>query len=197
MTAATSEDSASVPLGPYTMSTSTKLGSTTQDNDPGSRIHGIVMCVTFVIVLPIGALLLRVWNVKAHIIFQLIGWILFCMAFAGGIVASKKYNKSKNFTSSHQILGILLLIALLSQWVLGWLNHRTYKKTGHGTIMGKIHHFLGPGVIFVGWINGAVGFRFAGMTIASIFPLKSTAANMYPHQANASSPSLTPSLSSS
>lgn len=163
MTATTSEDSASVPLGPYTMSSSTTLVNATQNSDPGARIHGIVMCVTFVIILPLGALLLRVWNVKAHIVVQFIGWVLFCMAFAGGAVASTKYNKSKKFASGHQVLGILLLIALFTQWVLGWLHHRKFKKEGRGTIMGKIHLYLGPATIFFGWINGGLGFRFAGM----------------------------------
>lgn len=172
MTAATSEDSAAVPLGPYTMSSSTTVVRITENSDPGARIHGVVMCVTFVIILPLGALLLRVWNVKAHIVVQLIGWILFCMAFAGGAVASKKYNKSKNFASGHQVLGILLLIALFTQWVLGWVHHRTFKREGRGTIMGKIHLYLGPATIFFGWINGGLGFRFAGI-MPSPFPLSS------------------------
>lgn len=167
MTQTTSDTSAAVPLGPYTMSSSTTLGGVSQDRDPGSRIHGVVMSVVFIFILPIGALLVRVWHVKAHIVLQLIGWILFCMAFGGGVVASKKYNKSKNFASGHQILGILLLIALLSQWVLGWMNHRTFKKTGHSTIMGKIHLYLGPAIILFGWINGALGFVFAGTSFPS------------------------------
>lgn len=188
MKASTSKSSASVPLGPYSMSSSTTLGDVSEDHDPGSRIHGVVMCVVFVIIFPVGALLLRVWNVRAHLIIQLIGWVLFCMAFAGGIVASKKYNKSRNFASGHQVLGILLFIALLSQWVLGWMNHRTFQKMGHGTIMGKIHLYLGPVVIFLGWINGAIGFRFASKTSHRTFLMARTDTILFQTNPSSQSP---------
>lgn len=164
MTAATSPSGGSIPAGPYELSHASKATDTTFDNDPAPHIHGLVMSIVFILVLPLGSLLLRVWNkVKGHIITQCLGLVLFCMAFAGGCVVSQQYNKSKNFNSAHQIIGILLLLALFTQLGLGVTHHRIYKKEQRKTTMGKVHLYLGPAIIFFGLVNGFVGFNFGGM----------------------------------
>jgi hypothetical protein len=163
MTAATVSSGGSVPVGPYTQKDASVATNTHYDNDPAPHIHGLVMSIVFIILLPLGSLLLRVWRkVKGHIIAQCIALVLFCMAFAGGCVVSMEYNKSKNFNSAHQVIGIIILIALFTQLGLGITHHRIYKKEQRKTIMGKIHLFLGPAIIFFGIVNGAVGFAFAG-----------------------------------
>lgn len=163
MPAATVQYGGSVPPGPYTIRYGASSATDTQQtNEPGPRIHGLIMCIVFVLLFPFGSLILRVWNkVKAHAIVQVIATILFCMAFAAGIVVSSKYNRSKHFNSAHQVIGILLLIAILSQLVLGILHHRVYKKEQRKTIRGWIHLYLGPAIIFFGLINGGLGFAFA------------------------------------
>lgn len=172
MTAATVSSGGSVPQGPYVQENASGATDTEYDHDPASRIHGLVMCVVFVLLLPLGSLLLRVWNkVKGHIIVQCIALVLFCMAFAGGCVVSQQYNKSKNFNSAHQAIGIILLLALFSQLTLGILHHRIYKREQRKTTMGKIHRYLGPAIILFGLINGAVGFAFAGKFTTSALSL--------------------------
>ncbi len=162
-TAALSDSGGAVPLGPYQNKDASAATGTTMDNDPAPRIHGIVMSVVFILAFPLGAVLLRVWNkVKAHIAIQVIGLVLFCMAFAGGSVVSMQYNRSKHFNSAHQVIGILLLIALFAQLGLGAYNHSIYKRTQQKTIFGKIHTYLGPISMLVGIINGYLGFRLAG-----------------------------------
>ena len=121
MTVATSSSGGSVPQGPFIKSShaSTAL-ATKSTTDLGSRIHGLVMCIVFVLLLPLGSLILRVWNkVNAHAGVQVVGLVLFCVAFAGGCIAAKKFNKSKHFDSTHQVVGILILLALFSQLALG------------------------------------------------------------------------------
>ena len=163
MMAATSTSGGAVPVGPYELKDASKAMDTTFDNDPAPHIHGLVMSIVFVLLLPLGSLILRVWNkVKGHIIVQCIALVLFCMAFAGGSVVSQLYNKSKNFNSAHQIIGILILMALFTQLVLGILHHRIYKKEQRKTTMGRIHLYLGPAIIFFGLVNGGIGFSFAG-----------------------------------
>jgi hypothetical protein len=163
LTAATSEDDGVIPAGPYVRKDASDATDTEMDNDPAPRIHGLVMGFVFVIAYPLGALLLRVWNMlKAHIFVQVLGLVLFCMAFAGGCVVSGQYIRSKNFDSAHQVLGILLLIALFAQLALGFVHHAKFKKTQQKTIFGKIHLYLGPISIAIGIINGFLGFRLAG-----------------------------------
>ena len=173
MTQATSSNGGAVPVGPYDSSSAAASEATEAeyDSDPAPHIHGLVMCIVFVLLLPAGALLLRVWNkVKGHAIVQTFAFVLFLMAFAGGAYISGQYNKSKNFNSAHQILGILLLLAMFLQLGLGVMHHRVFKKEQRKTIMGKIHLYLGPAVIVVGLINGGLGFAFAGK-LTPKFPL--------------------------
>jgi len=147
----------------YTLDGASSATGLNQDNDPAPFIHALVMCVTFVIIFPFGSLVLRVLNrVKLHAIMQSVGLVLVCMATAGGIAISMLYNKSKHFASAHQIIGILIFIALFAQLGLGIMNHRSFKKTGQGTILGKIHRYLGPAIIFFGIINAPIGFVFGG-----------------------------------
>lgn len=133
------------------------------DHDPAPAIHAFVMCLTFVIIFPLGTLFLRVLErVILHAVVQSIGLVLVCMATAGGIVISTQYNRSKHFASAHQIIGILLLLALFLQLGLGILHHRIFKREQRPTILGKIHLYLGPAILLFGVINAPIGFVFAG-----------------------------------
>ncbi|KAK5123004.1 hypothetical protein LTR85_003570 [Meristemomyces frigidus] len=133
------------------------------DNDPAPAIHAFVMCLTFVVIFPLGALLLRVLKrVILHAIVQTIGLVLVCMATAGGIVISTQYNRSKHFASAHQVIGILLFLALFLQLGLGILHHRIFKREQRPTILSKIHLYLGPVILVFGVINAPIGFVFAG-----------------------------------
>ena len=163
MTAATSSSGGSVPLGPYVTKDASQATDTKLDRDPAPHIHGLVMSIVFILLLPLSSLLLRVWHkVKGHMWVNIVATVLFFMAFAGGIVISQQYNKSKHFNSAHQVIGILILLAFIAQLTLGILHHRIYKREQRKTIMSKIHLGLGPAIIFFGLINGGIGFSFAG-----------------------------------
>ena len=165
MTVATSPSGGSVPLGPYLQKDASQSYGRKFDNYPGPHIHGLVMGIVFILLLPLSSLLLRVWNkVKGHMIVNYLALVLFCLAFGGGVVISRMYNKSKHFNSAHQIIGIFLLIAILSQLGLGMAHHVIFKREQRKTIMGKIHMILGPAIIFFGLVNGGIGFSFAGMS---------------------------------
>jgi len=146
----------------YLMDAAT-FSSMKNDHDPAPAIHAFVMCLSFVVLFPLGSLILRVLHrVILHAVVQAIGLFLVVCATAGGIVISMEYNRSKHFASAHQVIGILLFLALLSQLGLGIVHHRIYKKEQRPTIMGKIHLYLGPTIIFFGIINAPIGFVFAG-----------------------------------
>ncbi|KAK5129832.1 hypothetical protein LTR08_002769 [Meristemomyces frigidus] len=147
----------------YTSTHSSAAIDAQADNDPAPAIHAFVMCLTFVIIFPLGALLLKLLHrVRLHAIVQTVGLVLVTMATAGGIVISTQYNRSRHFASAHQVLGILLFLALLGQLGLGIVHHRIFKKEQRPTLLGKIHRYLGPVAIAVGVINAPIGFVFAG-----------------------------------
>ncbi|KAK3668954.1 hypothetical protein LTR17_009177 [Elasticomyces elasticus] len=169
MTKAVSKDSstAGVPLpndgDNWALAGASADGQPQADHDPAPRIHGFIMSLCFVIIFPVGALVLRALKrVILHAVVQAIGLFLVCCATAGGIVVSMQYNRSKNFASAHQIIGILLLLALFAQLGLGIVHHRLYKKTQQPTKMGKIHLYMGPAILILGIINAPIGFVFAG-----------------------------------
>ncbi|KAF2481330.1 hypothetical protein BDY17DRAFT_301142 [Neohortaea acidophila] len=170
MPAATVQSNGNVPQGPFTSSQSASTATNTETTyNPAPHIHGLVMGFVFIIILPLGSLILRVWNsVRYHIVAQCIGLVLFLMAVAGGCVASTMYNRSKNFNSAHQIIGLLVMVAFLTQLVLGVMHHRIYKREQRKTMRGWIHLYLGPTIILIGLVNGILGFNLAGETFVAI-----------------------------
>lgn len=131
--------------------------------DPG---HAFVMVLAWLIIFPLGVLSLRVLkNVKLHMMFQTIGLILGILGAASGFYLTTLYNRSKHFNSAHQIIGLLLVIALIGQWVGGFLHHRYHVRNQGPWMNGlpiKGHKLvLGPVILLVGLVNAAVGFNFA------------------------------------
>lgn len=62
--------------------------------------------------------------------------------------------QSKSFRNPHQIIGIIVLILVLGQFILGFTHHRIYKRTQEPTKLAPIHVWLGRLVIFLGILNG-------------------------------------------
>jgi Cytochrome domain of cellobiose dehydrogenase/Eukaryotic cytochrome b561 len=129
----------------------------------GSVFHGLFMGACFVVLFPVGALLLRLpfrFAFWLHLIWQSCTVIGVLIGFALGIYVSLKNSKSPHLNSAHQGLGIALTLLVLVQPTLGFLHHRTHKQTQSPTL-GKIHRYLGPAIILIGVVNGALGLNFA------------------------------------
>jgi hypothetical protein len=134
----------------------------TGDNDWGAIIHAIVMCLAFVIVFPLGGLLLRMLDsVRWHAICQFIALVITLVGSGIGLYISFGYNRSRNVNSAHQIIGIFIFLLVIVQFALGFVHHRIYKRQQRSTILGKVHLWLGPLVIVLGLINAPLGFNLA------------------------------------
>jgi uncharacterized membrane protein YfcA len=70
--------------------------------------------------------------------------------------------------SAHQAIGLVVVAAVFAQYIMGWLHHRQYTRTATPSPFGKAHRFVGAAVIFIGIVNGALGFNFAGNNRAII-----------------------------
>ena len=75
--------------------------------------------------------------------------------------------QTKNFNTAHQVIGIIVFIFILAQFVLGVVHHREYKKTQKPTKFAPIHVWMGRAAIILGVVNGflyvftrAISFRF-------------------------------------
>ncbi|KAI1425039.1 hypothetical protein F5Y12DRAFT_749413 [Xylaria sp. FL1777] len=130
--------------------------------DKKAILHAVFMVLAFVGMYPFGILVLRVGgSVRGHAINQTVAFGLVLVGAILGFVISTYYNRSKKFNTPHQIIGILVFIFVIAQFMLGFLHHRIYKKTLQPTKMAPIHVWLGRLVILLGVVNGFVGFPLA------------------------------------
>lgn len=169
MTKATSNSKGSVPQpngsnDAYVSLNSSDAQEVTSDSDKSVIVHGVVACIAYILLYPLGALILRLAGrlaVRMHWIWQTIASILVVVGFGLGAYASTQYNRSRDFSDPHQIIGIVLLLAVATQITLGAVHHMIFKKKGKSTILGKVHRIVGPLIIFVAIVNGGLGLDLA------------------------------------
>ncbi|KAI9767457.1 MAG: hypothetical protein M1840_005686 [Geoglossum simile] len=131
-------------------------------------VHALLMLGTFVILLPVGVLLLRIiQKPKLHSIAQVFGTIIVLIGGGLGIFLSYSYNLTRTFTTAHQIIGLILMALLVIQSVLGYLHHRAYVRTQRHSVYTLPHIWHGRIVILLGAVNGFLGFRLAGRSTLS------------------------------
>jgi hypothetical protein len=150
---------------PETISNNTAGTTQTSENidhDFSPALHGCVMIIAFVGLMPIGILILRFVNsVKWHGLHQAFSAVVALIGIAIGVYCGTMYNRSKNFNSTHQILGAVITVAMVAQFALGYMHHRIYKKTMAPTKLAPIHVWLGRVIIPAGIINAFLGFPLA------------------------------------
>lgn len=82
-----------------------------------------------------------------------------------GIYLSTMFNKSESFGSTHQILGLVCLAAVVVQWGLGFWHHRLFKITKRPTRYGPIHRFFGQSILVFAVVNGGIGLTWSYASI--------------------------------
>ncbi|KAK9801578.1 hypothetical protein SCARD494_00630 [Seiridium cardinale] len=152
-----------IPISNTTDSVATTQGlSVTGSRDIAAQAHAVIMVFCFVGLFPFGIFVLRLGNwVRWHAVNQGLALIGVVVGFGLGVHTSYFYNRSKKFNDAHQVIGILLFIFVLAQFVLGFMHHRIYKKTQQPTKLAPVHVWMGRVIIPVGVINAFLGFRFA------------------------------------
>ncbi|KAI4722485.1 CBD9-like protein [Aureobasidium sp. EXF-10727] len=143
-------------------SSSASTGASTGGGDNTyNRVHGIFMAIAFVILFPLGVLVLRLGHsVIGHGIVQATAYCFVIVGLGTGIYLSQQQNFS-GYNTAHQIIG-LVLFSLLAIQALGGLIHHLLFRRGHKTIIGKVHMFLGIGLIILGIVNVPLGLNLAG-----------------------------------
>lgn len=131
-------------------------------------IHGGLAALVFVILFPVGGILIRLANFRGgmwvHVGVQLLAWLAAITAFGLGLYLA--VNKSLfDAAHAHPIIGIILMILVLGQPAYGWLQHRAYKAHGRRVIWSWAHLSIGRIAIFGGMINGGLGLQLAGRAI--------------------------------
>lgn len=148
-------------------------GSLTEDGSGGLSLsqqksmllaHGVLACIAFVALFPIGGILIRLANftglIWVHAALQLFGYLVYIIAFIMGVYMATHMNLMSN---SHPIIGIALFMILLLQPIFGFLHHRLFKKYGHRTLWSYAHLWHGRVAILLGMVNGGLGLKLAGV----------------------------------
>jgi len=139
--------------------------------DPASevnvrRAHAAIMSATFVVLMPLGALLVYLPAGNQTIRYLHAPFQLFAATTAvagltlGVILAHQNHNE---YTGYHPIIGYVVVgLVVMIQPALGLVQHLLFRKRSRKTIFGLTHRWLGRIIIILGMINGGLGFMFAG-----------------------------------
>ncbi|KAG4442276.1 hypothetical protein IFR05_002267 [Cadophora sp. M221] len=151
-----------VPVIQFADDTGTVQTQDNSDRDLAPPAHAVLMILTFVGMMPVAVMVLRILNSpKWHGVAQTASALVALIGTGVGIKAGMQYNRTKNFNSAHQIFGIIIIAAMIGQFILGFLHHRMYKQTQLPTKLAPIHIWLGRVVIPAGIANGFIGFPLA------------------------------------
>ncbi|KAI6915140.1 hypothetical protein KC318_g171 [Hortaea werneckii] len=133
-----------------------------EDSEWALPAHAALMCLAFLLVFPLGALLLRILHsVLWHGVAQIVGVLFVLVGLGLGVHLSHHYNRSRDFNSGHQTLGLVIFATVFIQLGLGLVHHLIYRRTKQPTVISKIHLFLGPLLILLALIDGGLGFNLA------------------------------------
>ena len=123
------------------------------------HIHGALASLAFLVLYPLGALLLRTSDSRAfnfHWTTQAFASVLLCLGAGLGWILSRRIELA------HQGIGLAIVAGVAGQVLLGWRHHISFSKTKGGTWMGKMHVWLGRGLLMTGWMNIMLGVRARG-----------------------------------
>ena len=151
MTAARS-DSAAVP----SITGTSNLNVTPLPGSVSSLVivHAICLCGSFLLLFPFGVVALR-WfgSFKIHWIVQVSATAISILGLILAISFSILDPEFMSFDQAHQILGIIVVVALVFQALLGFLHHRKYQKLQRRTWISHSHIWIGRGAIALGMFN--------------------------------------------
>lgn len=128
--------------------------------------HGIIMSVVFVILFPTFALglFLIPYSKTVMYIHAPFQFLTLCAAVAGFGIGVSLARDLKKATMYHPIIGYVVISWLvLCQPLLGYWHHRNYVRTQGPSAMGRVHRWVGRSMLFLGIVNGGLGFKFSGI----------------------------------
>jgi hypothetical protein len=116
-------------------------------------LHAILLGGSFIILFPLGVSFLRFFNsFTLHWVLQVITAVICIVGLAVAVALSVIDLEYNSFTATHQIIGMLVVAAVVLQVVLGYLHHKNFKVSGR-TWASYAHLWTGRTVIIVGMIN--------------------------------------------
>ncbi|KAL9098571.1 MAG: hypothetical protein Q9163_005797 [Psora crenata] len=128
--------------------------------------HGTIMSLAFVIIYPLGAIMIRLLSFKSlvsvHASIQLFAYIMVLAGMGLGIyIAIEPDNEVNKY---HPVIGLVAVCLLVFQPIFGYIHHRTYLREHRHTLWATVHVWFGRILVTLGIINGGLGLRLADNT---------------------------------
>ncbi|KAH7308486.1 hypothetical protein B0I35DRAFT_398837 [Stachybotrys elegans] len=123
--------------------------------------HGVIMTIVFVVLYPLGALLmplLRRWYL--HSTSQLIAYGFMWIGVVLGVLRGQQVGYIG--TTAHTCIGLVVISLLAFQPILGWLHHRNFSNQQADNAIRRIHVWGGRALMMMGIVNGGLGLQLAG-----------------------------------
>lgn len=124
------------------------------------HLHGLLMCLSFFILYPLGVYLLRSpsqitagTSFNHHWTVNALATVTFAIACFIG------YLQSRSISVTHQYVGIALVLAISAQMLLGWRHHISFIQFKRKTILSRIHVGLGRVILPLGFVNILSGMK--------------------------------------
>jgi len=128
---------------------------------PLPKAHGFLMSVAFVVLFPLGVVLMRTPSgnpFKRHWMVQALAT---AMTWLGAVLGAAMTGGQMPHTL-HQGAGVAISLALGVQIVLGWRHHMVFLQVRHRTWVSHAHIWIGRVVLGAGWINVLTGLVISG-----------------------------------
>ncbi|KAB8227804.1 cytochrome and DOMON domain-containing protein [Aspergillus alliaceus] len=156
------------PFLTYNPATGSNDAVSSMDGTRGNAMlvaHGLMMAITFVLLFPSFALLISLpWVTSPSKVHAPLQVLALTLAIAGMGVGIQLAIDKKVKSSSHPIIGIIVVALLvLFQPLMGFLQHRHFRRNGGKGAFAYLHRWLGRSMIILGIVNGGLGFRLAGI----------------------------------
>ena len=127
--------------------------------------HAVLATAAFAFFFPLGGILIRLGNFPRlwliHGIFQMFAYLIYIAAFGLGIYMTAN---TPMMSERHPIIGVIVLLLVLFQPLLGFVHHLAFKKHSKRVVWSYAHIWLGRIAITLGIINGGLGLELSKKT---------------------------------
>ncbi|KAH8786507.1 integral membrane protein-like protein [Hyaloscypha finlandica] len=139
----------------------TVVGNTFKATTNDQTAHGIIMGATMVLLLPLGAMFMRLGaSIHLHAAWQLFALCAVLCGFGLGIKLAQM--RSLLYNTTHTIFGTVIIGLFLLQPLFGLAHHIQYKRTSTRSPVSYLHIWYGRALIVCGIVNGGLGLQLAG-----------------------------------
>jgi hypothetical protein len=118
------------------------------------HLHGLLMTAAFLVLYPMGAILIRSGDSRAfnfHWTTQAFGSVVVVLGAIIGVIQSSR------ISVTHQYLGFAIMASITMQILLGWRQHVRWLGTKTKSWLSTGHVWLGRAVLAAGYVNLVLG----------------------------------------